>query len=258
MNSSEASQVRKEISMSESEKAPTTDSRNVYQRKLAVMAKCETLRMRGKHDHYGFSYHTVQDLSNHLRKILVEEGLDVEFDFAEVDGFVTVVLINASDPRPEEKIISRWPIVENDKGYAYTTKFPLIRMFLIGDSEEGDEAKLAEESGKATNRLRKNSTPLLDGGKGDSRPSPSPSSPSPLSLQRAKSREDLLNEARAIVIQKFGVDDPERVNLYLERVSEAKYDLGLDVLSHKDMRGLVYLLKSSIGLEDLTVRALES
>lgn len=236
---------RVEKEMEETDQERTT--RNVYQRKLAVMAKCREVKPDKKHS-IGFEYVSIQNLSNHLRKFLVEEGLDVEFGF--VEGMLNVVLVNVD--RPEDKIASSWPIVENDKGYAYTTKFPLIRMFQIGDGEEGDEADLAQKSGEAAARLSKKPNPASVTG-GQAQPLP-PSSREGVALKKAPQAEVVLTQSwdgtmttlQTLVAEKFQVEiTDERVAAYLSKIAQAKYNLPLHELPFSYLSGLIETVKSS-------------
>lgn len=129
--------------------------RNVHQRKLAVMAKCDAITLDA--DYNGqtrdgrpirFRYVSIQSVSNHLRHFCAEEGIDVNIS-ASSDGTALVLeLVNADTP--SEKIVSTWPIVAGDKAWAYTTKYALVRTFLIGDGEENDEADMAARSGETS------------------------------------------------------------------------------------------------------------
>ena len=134
--------------------APTTDARNVYQRKLAVMAKCDVIAPDSKYDAVSkqsgariqFPYLSVQYISNQLRRFAVEEGLDIT---ASVAGELVIVVLTNVDV-PSEQITATWPLVPNDKAWAYSTKYALIRTFLIGDGTEGDEAENAANSGQSS------------------------------------------------------------------------------------------------------------
>lgn len=130
-------------------KAPVVvDLRNVYKRKLAVMAKCDGIKPDAQYGQEGgkvhFPYLSVQYISNQIRKFAVEEGLDVTCSVA--GDLVIVVMTNVDDPK--EQITATWPLVPQDKAWAYSTKYALIRTFLIGDGEEGDEAENAKASGQ--------------------------------------------------------------------------------------------------------------
>lgn len=120
-------------------------SRNVYQRKLAVMARCGEISPDATHAGFGFKYNSIQHVSNKLRTFAVEEGLDITTSVP--DDHVLVVLTNVDVP--SEQIEARWPLVPNDKAWAYSSKYALIRTFLIGDDTEGDEADNATSSGQA-------------------------------------------------------------------------------------------------------------
>jgi hypothetical protein len=122
------------------------DLRNVYQRKLAVMAKCGEIKPDATHAGFGFTYNSVQHISNKLRQFAVEEGLDITTSAP--DGHILVVLTNADEPT--DQIRAEWPLVPNDKAWAYSSKYALIRTFLIGDDTEGDEAENAAASGTTT------------------------------------------------------------------------------------------------------------
>lgn len=119
------------------------DMRNVYQRKLAVMAKCDAIKPDAEHAGFHFTYNSVQHISNKLRQFAVEEGLDITTSAP--DGHIRVVLTNSDDPA--DQIIADWPLVPQDKAWAYSSKYALVRIFLIGDGTEGDEAENAERSG---------------------------------------------------------------------------------------------------------------
>jgi hypothetical protein len=119
----------------------------LFQRKLAVMAKCSAITPDKKHPAHGFDYVSIQNVSNHLRRVLVEEGLDVSEDV--IDGEVLIHLTNADNP--DDHITSRWPVVAGDKGFAFSVKFPLMRLFLVGDGEENDEAEMADRSAATPN-----------------------------------------------------------------------------------------------------------
>ena len=125
--------------------ATAEKSRNVYHRKLAVMARCKDIKPDKVHPHHKFEFISIQSVSNHLRAFCVEEGLDITPSIEA--GELVLTLTNVD--KPDEQIVSRWPVVEGDKGYAYTVKYPEVRVFLIGDGEENDEAEMANKSGHA-------------------------------------------------------------------------------------------------------------
>ncbi len=129
-------------------------TRNVHQRRLAVMARCKAV-VPDKEHFQKFWYISIQALENHLREFLVAEGLDVwaSFDPA-TPGFVTVTMACAETG---ECLPTYWPVVEGDKGWAYSVKYPLMRLFHVGDGEEGDEAEMAERSAHAADRQRSSS-----------------------------------------------------------------------------------------------------
>ena len=128
--------------------------KNVHARKLAVMQKCSAITPDKVHAHHGFPYISVQAISNHLRQFAVEEGLDI---IASVGDLMTMIeLVNVD--QPDDRIVAHFPLVEDDKAWAYSIKFALIRLFLIGDGEEGDEAEMATRSG-ATNGSARRATP---------------------------------------------------------------------------------------------------
>jgi hypothetical protein len=120
----------------------------LHNRKLRVMARCSEIAPDKTHPAHKFQYVSIQNLSNHLRRFCAEEGLDIVTSIT--DGTVVVELINAD--KPDEKSVSTWPVVAGDKGFAFSIKFPLMRLFLIGDGEENDEAELASASGRAAVR----------------------------------------------------------------------------------------------------------
>lgn len=126
----------------------TTTTKNVHQRKLAVMAKCSAIVPDKIHPHHKFQYVSVQTVSNHLRKFAVEEGLDITVAPNEAGDAIVVELTNADEP--EQTITRSWPMVDGDKAWSYTSKYALIRMFLIGDGEEADEADMANASSNRT------------------------------------------------------------------------------------------------------------
>lgn len=130
----------------------TQDTRNVHQRKLAVMKRCAVITPDSKYNGQTkdgrpirFEYLSVQAISNHVRGFCVEEGLDLVPSIS--DNLVVLELVNAD--QPDDKIVATWPIVPNDKAWAYSLKYALIRTFLIGDGEEGDEAEMAGHSEQA-------------------------------------------------------------------------------------------------------------
>jgi hypothetical protein len=114
------------------------------------MAKCSAISPDKTHPAHGFKYVSIQTISDHLRTYCAEEGLDINLDV--VEGEVILQLVNID--RPEDRIVSRWPVVPGDKGFAYSVKFPLIRTFLIGDGEENDEAVMATNSATASQAPR--------------------------------------------------------------------------------------------------------
>ena len=118
----------------------TVNTKNVYQRKAAVMAKCKAITLDKTHPHHGFQYTSIGNLENHLREWMVEEGLDITPTCdPERPGFIDFPLVNVD--KPDEVIHSWWPIVEDDKGWAYTVKYPQMRVFHIGDGEEDRETR---------------------------------------------------------------------------------------------------------------------
>lgn len=129
---------------------------NVYQRKLRVMAALD-IKPDKRHS-LGFEYVSIQHLSNQLRTLCAKEGLDVEITFPDNDpGYIDIYLVNVDVP--SDTIYTRWPVIEGDKGWAYTVKYPLVRLFLVGDPEENDEAEMAEKSGSAVKTPTPSSPP---------------------------------------------------------------------------------------------------
>jgi hypothetical protein len=125
-------------------------SRNIHQRRLAVMARCKAIVPDREH-FQKFRYVSIQALENRLREFIVAEGLDVVTSFdLDHPGFVQVDQVNADDP--DDTLRTYWPVVDGDKGWAYTVKYPLMRLFHIGDGEEGDEAEMAKKSGQTASR----------------------------------------------------------------------------------------------------------
>ncbi len=128
------------------------NGRNVHQRKLAVMRRLDGLGPDKVYDGVSkktgarvrFPYISIQAVSNGLRKAAVEEGLDILVQPQPSAGTITIELVNVDDP--EDRIVSEWPLVPEDRAWAYSAKYALVRLFLIGDAEEGDEAELAEGS----------------------------------------------------------------------------------------------------------------
>jgi hypothetical protein len=135
--------------MADEKTSASTDVRNVYQRKQAVVRRCAAIVPDKKHPAHHYMYNSIQNVSNHLRAIGAEEGLDIQPSFNhELPGWLFLTFTNVD--KPSEQIVSEWPVVDGDKGFAYTTKFPLIRSFLIGDGEENDESEMADRSGQQT------------------------------------------------------------------------------------------------------------
>ena len=124
--------------------------RNVYQRKLAVMGRCKEISPDKTHPHHHFEYVSIQNVENHLREFCIAEGLDVTPSVE--NGDVVVTLTNVE--KPDEQIVTRWPVVEGDKGWAYSVKYPLMRIFHVGDGEENDEKEMADKSARTTQRSR--------------------------------------------------------------------------------------------------------
>lgn len=154
--------------------------RNVHQRKLAVMAKCAAIVPDGFHQHHKFKFLSIQMVSNHLRAFCAEEGLDVTPGFdPQYPGYVRIDFVNADDPA--DAFVAWYPEVPQDKGFAYSTKYPLVRAFLIGDGEEDDEAEMATRSAAAsagrTNGHRAPEQRVVDGNAGGGRPVVTPSAP---------------------------------------------------------------------------------
>jgi hypothetical protein len=116
--------------------APT---KNVYQRKLAVMAKCDDIKLDKVHPHHGFRYISIQNIEERLRKLCVEEGLDITATCFTTTNHITIVLTNVDDPK--DQIESTWPLADDDKGFAYSVKYPLLRIFHVGDEEEARETR---------------------------------------------------------------------------------------------------------------------
>lgn len=122
---------------------PVVDKRNCYQRKAAVMRKCGAIQPDKTHPAHNFKYISIQAISNHLRQYCTEEGLDVNFDV--IEGEVILHLVNVDNP--DDRITSRWPVIQGDKAFASTVKFPLMRTFLVGDGEEDATATSSNGSG---------------------------------------------------------------------------------------------------------------
>jgi hypothetical protein len=119
--------------MTDEKTSASITARNVYQRKRAVMERCGAIKLDKKHPHHKFEYVSIQNLSNSLRAFMVEAGLECVPSVQ--DGYLTIELVNVD--KPEERIISSWPLAPDDKGFAYSIKYPLMRLFLVGDGEEG-------------------------------------------------------------------------------------------------------------------------
>lgn len=147
-----------------------SDTRNAHQRKLAVMKRCAGIKPDKKHPAHHYDYVSIQNLSNLLRDYCAEEGLDPNAGFDRESGMFVLDLVNADDP--SDHIPSYWPVIEGDKGWAFTTKFPLIRTFLVGDGEEADESEMAERSAHTATKAAQRS----NGHRAE--PTPSPSAPS--------------------------------------------------------------------------------
>lgn len=143
------------VATSEATPGAPAVSRNVWQRKLAVMKRCGAIAPDKRHPHHGFDYVSIQTLENHLREFLVAEGLDVTATVE--DGSVAIWLTNVDEPT--DQIVSRWPIVADDKGWAYSVKYPLMRLFHVGDGDEGDEKEMADKSARtATEQAQRTET----------------------------------------------------------------------------------------------------
>lgn len=66
--------------------------------------------------------------------------------------WMQVSLVNVDDP--SDRVVTRWPTAQGDKAWAYSTKYPLVRVFLIGDGAENDEATMADASARQADDLR--------------------------------------------------------------------------------------------------------
>jgi hypothetical protein len=236
----------------------TTKPRNVYQRKLAVMERCGNIE---KDDYNGYSAKTgkevhfkyigVQTLSNYLRKALVEEGLDVEFSFEE--GQLLVSLVNVDEP--SDRIVTRWPIVDQDKGYAYSTKYPLIRLFQVGDNEEGDEAELAERSGKAASALKKDAPAPSRGPVNAPAPASAleamakqaaPRITTPANLQALRERASMASQA-LMLTDDVGV---ETSGGYLDKLAQKNFKQPFTQLRGESLEKLVSFLEGRIASQE--------
>lgn len=172
----------------------TQEARNVHQRKLGVMKRCAAITPDSKYNGQTkdgrpirFEYLSVQAISNHVRSFCVEEGLDIVPSISS-DNLVVLELVNADDP--EDKIVATWPLVPNDKAWAYSVKYALIRTFLIGDGEEGDEAEMADRSAQ----------PVARNGQATPTPKPSPSvQPTAEEMEQLYALTDQLGQTRESV-----------------------------------------------------------
>lgn len=139
---------------------------NVYQRKVAVMQKCATVKPDSEYaDRTGkvlYKYMGITEVSDGVRPLLVEAGLDVEVDFGPMPGFARCSYVNVDDP--QDRIDTHWPIVEGDKLFALTTKQWLIRSLLLGDGEEGDVNEMAKKSSESATALSKKDIHAPSGG----------------------------------------------------------------------------------------------
>lgn len=145
--------VRRQRGQAAGEGAAPVVVPNAHQRKLAVMRRLDALAPDKFHPHHRFSYISIQALSAAVRRACVEEGLDVVFSVT--DGAVVIELVNAD--APSDRIVTTWPTVDGDRGWAYGIKFPLMRLFLVGDDDEADEAEMAAASGRAATRAASSS-----------------------------------------------------------------------------------------------------
>lgn len=136
---------------------------NIHERKLAVMARVGEIHHDKTHPHHNYTYNSIDNISNAIRALFVEFGIGYEPSCS--DGVMTVRLVNVD--RPDDTSTTTWPVVDDDKGFAYSTKFPLVRTFLVADSAEDDPAKSgeADESHMAANSAHAGAT---------TRPAPAP------------------------------------------------------------------------------------
>jgi hypothetical protein len=220
----------------------SSDARNVYERKLAVMARCKDIVPDKVHPHHKFQYNSIQQISNRLREYAVAEQLDISVDFPpEHDGYVRVRLScsGGASANGPETAVAYYPVTPDDKGLAYSTKYALIRLFLIGDGEENDEAEMADRSSaKAPQRAV---TPAKVAAK------ETPASPQSEALTdavRALREEGKVTEKMLALLRELGIGSNKRVSelaigeqVYLLRSLLAERE---KVVDGKDLEQLNY------------------
>lgn len=137
-------------------------SLNIHERKLAVMARVGEIHHDKTHPAHKYTYNSIDNISNAIRALFIEYGIAYEPSCS--DGQMIVKLVNVDTPT--DTSTTTWPLVPDDKGFAYSTKFPLVRTFLIADSADDDPDKSgeADESQMASNSGRAASTPRPSSG----------------------------------------------------------------------------------------------
>ncbi len=99
-----------------------------------------------------FDYVGIADLSNELRSVLTEVGLDYTLSVDPERHLISWDWCSIDDPN--DRCTDTMPLLPEgeDRAWAYAYKWGLIRIFAIGDGEEPDEAEAAEASGRRTTR----------------------------------------------------------------------------------------------------------
>ncbi|MGH7722079.1 MAG: hypothetical protein ACRENL_04480 [Candidatus Dormibacteria bacterium] len=184
-----------------------TPERTVHERKLAVMAKCGAISRDASYVVQGrkVEYVSITHLCDSLRRFCVEEGLDVISSIH--DGEVTVTLVNAA--APEQTIVSTWPVVAQDRGWSYSIKYPLIRLFLVGDGEE-DDASGAQHSAAAASGQRPQ--PVVP-----STPAPGPNGDR---SELVKAVMAMPSEPRMTVLKDFGYRSTLSLRAWIDQLDE--------------------------------------
>jgi len=125
---------------------PTVDTRPLGRRWLAVLDRIGDLEPDKTHPHHKFRYVSIQKLSSALRKACIAEGV---FYWPSVRGDQFIVRIENADDERQVRT-SAWPVFEDDKGFAYTVKYPLARVTLMGDeADDQSEQQLVPPRPKA-------------------------------------------------------------------------------------------------------------
>ncbi len=129
--------------------APEVDRLNVHQRRALARNLCGRVAADMEHGK-GFKYVSIGHLSNELRPVLAEAGLDYSISVDTERATMTFDWFCVDNP--SDTCSDSFPLLPEgaDKAWAYQVKWSLIRIFMVSDATEPDEADAAESSGRRT------------------------------------------------------------------------------------------------------------